>query len=157
MPPSAAEPIHDGAPIGSADSDGLRDFILDQMQGASVLRTGPAVCQGPTFAAQAEAPPDGEEEIISEETERRFVESAMRACAKMTRETQRSRNKLTILHQEFNSTVSIGRYDCALQPDADVPLQDGEWAREHGEWAREQVLRANTLSSEETSVADQLD
>jgi hypothetical protein len=80
--------------------------------------------QGRTFAAQA-----AEDEVIPEEVERRFVENALRACARMTRETQKSRNKLTLLHQEFDSKVSFPRpffmsgssvafRDCAVATDA---------------------------------------
>ena len=116
--------------------------------------------QGRTFAAQA-----AEDEVIPEEVERRFVENALRACAKMTRETQKSRNKLTLLHQEFDSKVSrpffmpgssVAFRDCAVATDAFLRFaqQDGEWAREHESFNDAQRV---AVSSEEISVADQLD
>jgi hypothetical protein len=123
MAPSAGEPASDTA-------DGLRSFILDQMEGEHQSPpsynswNGLAPDQGRTFAAQA-----AEDEVIPEEVERRFVENALRACARMTRETQKSRNKLTLLHQEFDSKVSFSRpffmpgssvafRDCAVATDA---------------------------------------
>lgn len=110
--------------------------------------------QGRTFAAQA-----AEDEVIPQEVERRFVENALRACAKMTRETQKSRNKLTLLHQEFDSKVSRPFF----MPGSSVAFrdaflrfvqQDGEWAREHESFNAAQRV---AVSSEEISVADQLD